>query len=108
MTDHRDIETGYLVAEVEFCLDEFAQLDVAVWNTGIRPQHRIAGRPYTFIGQLDFIGRNTLGPGECCRAKASCIIAEQDRPYFVAGFCWHVCKMDRIVGYARYVSAFNG
>jgi hypothetical protein len=96
-----------LVAEIEFCLDETAQLGAPAWFSGIRPQHRIPGRPYSFMGQIDLIGVKSISPGQCCRAKATCIIAERDRPYFVPGFCWHICKVDRIVGYARYIAPYG-
>jgi hypothetical protein len=96
-----------LTAEIEFCLDENAQLGVPAWYSGIRPQHRIPGRPYSFFGQIDLLDVQSISPGQCCRAKATCIIKEQDRPYFIPGFCWHICSRDKIIGYARYVSAYH-
>jgi hypothetical protein len=96
-----------LIAEIEFCLDDNAQLGVPALYSGIRPQHRIPGRPYSFFGQIDLLGVQSISPGQCCRAKATCIIKEQDRHCFVQGFCWHICTRDKIIGYARYVYTYS-
>ena len=96
-----------LVAEIEFCLHDDALIGAPAWYSGVRPQHRIPGRPKSFFGQIDLLGVESILPGQCCKAKASCIIAEQDRPFFVAGFCWHICTKDRVIGYARYVSTYS-
>jgi hypothetical protein len=56
------------------------------------------GRDYALTGQLDFLGREWLKPGEQCSALGTFIVPEQDRASFVEGFAWAVGEGARIVG----------
>ena len=75
------------------------------YHTGIRPNHRMPGRDYYFIGQLDYSDREWLRPGEVCEASGSFIVAEQDRGKFLPGFEWDVCEgPGKVVGQCKLLS----
>jgi hypothetical protein len=98
------LETEDLILNVEVGLHEHCMHDRDGYHSGVRPNHWIPGRTYTFIGQIDFLDRGHLQPGQTCEATMQCIIARQDRDLFVPGFAWHICEANMIVGYARVLS----
>src|SRR6478672_13595200 len=99
--DLTDLKIGGFVAMVEFALDAVAMKGRLGYRSGIRPNHWMPGRDYTFMGHLHFVDREWLKPGEKCEAKGSFIIAEQDFSSFVPGFTWQVGEGHKIVGQCR-------
>jgi hypothetical protein len=67
-------------------------------RSGVRPNHWMPGRDHALTGQLDFLGREWLKPGEQCAALGILIVPEQDRDRLVPGFAWQVEEGSRIVG----------
>jgi hypothetical protein len=100
----QSLEVGRIVAMVEFTLDSAAMKGRQGLPTGIRPNHWMPGRDYTFMGQLDFVDREWLKPGETCVAKGSFIIAKQDLGSFVPGLTWQVGEGIRIIGRCTLLS----
>jgi len=98
-----EMETKSLDMVVEFGLHQSRMEGRDGYTSGVRPNHRIPGRDYTFIGQVEFGDRKTLTPGESCVANMKCIVATQDMDLFKPGFTWHVCEANKIVGYARVI-----
>jgi hypothetical protein len=98
------METVELEAEIEVGLHEECMEGRKGYGTGIRPNHWIPSRAYTFIGQIDFLDRDWLEPGESCKARLRFIVPKQDVPKFVAGFSWHICEVNRIMGYCTVVT----
>ena len=96
--DLRHLATGYLRATVEFSLDGEAMKGRVGYKSGIRPNHWMPGRDYTFFGKLDFVNQEWLQPGETCVADGRFVIAEQDQERFVPGFSWQVGEAATIVG----------
>jgi len=96
-----ELETEDIELEIEFALHEYCMKDRDGYHSGVRPNHWIPGRDYTFIGQVNFIGKELLRPGEKCKAILKGIIAKQDKEAFTSGFTWHVCEANTIVGYAK-------
>src|SRR6478735_3990975 len=56
-----------VIAEVEVSLNPSAMANRPGFGSGVRPNHWIPGRHYTYIGQLDFKDREWLKPGESCK-----------------------------------------
>jgi hypothetical protein len=96
--DLRHLKVGGLSALVEFELDSAAMAGRPGYISGVRPNHWMPGRGYAIFGQLDFVDREWLRPGETCEARGSFIIAEQDLASFVPGFAWEVGEGYKIVG----------
>jgi hypothetical protein len=92
------LRVGGIAATVELALDAIAMKGRPGYRSGIRPNHWMPGREYTFIGSLIFVDREWLTPGEKCKAKGSFIIPEQDLVNFVPGLIWQVGEGRRIVG----------
>ena len=101
--DVESLATINLNLTVEVGLHETCMKDRDGYRTGVRPNHWIPGRDYTFAGQLDFQAKEWLRPGETCKASLSCVVATQDLHLMVPGFCWHICEANRIVGYAKII-----
>jgi len=100
----KSMETINISAVVKVCLSEYFMSGREGYKSGIRPNHIIAGRDYTFIGQLDFIDHEGwLKPGDCCNAIGRLLIPEQDVTKFKAGFTWHITEAGQIVGYVEYI-----
>ena len=97
------LATGSLVLTVEVSLDEAALRGRLGYHSGVRPNHRMPGRDYTFIGQLDFADRDLLRPGECCQATGTFVIAEQDRSQFRPGFSWPIAQGPTVVGHCKVI-----
>jgi hypothetical protein len=97
------LATTDLVLTVEVALDEAAMRGRPGYYSGVRPNHRMPGRDYTFIGQLDFVDRELLQPGECCQARGTFVIAEQDRSKFQAGFTWPIAQGPAVVGHCKVI-----
>ena len=74
------------------------------YGTGIRPNHWIPSKSYTFIGQIDFIGQDWLNPGESCEANGRFLLPVLDEHLFVPGFSWHICEGNKIMGYATILA----
>ncbi|WP_211219911.1 hypothetical protein, partial [Simiduia agarivorans] len=89
---------------VEIGLHESCMQGRPGYRSGVRPNHWMPGKDYTFMGQVDFIGRDLLSPGECCEAIVKCIIPVQDLGLFEPGFIWQICEANRIMGYAKVLS----
>lgn len=87
-----------VTATVVFSLDAEAMKGRPGFRSGVRPNHWMPGRDYALTGQLDFLGREWLKPGEQCAALGIFIVPEQDRSRFVPGFAWQVGEGRRIVG----------
>lgn len=88
------MEIEKIDVKVEFGLHLSCMHGRKGYGTGIRPNHWIPGRDYTFIGQVDFIDREWLEPGEKCTANVRCIMPAQDLEKFKPGFIWHVCEVN--------------
>ena len=99
-----DLETEVLTLKVEVGLHQSCMDGRSGYRSGIRPNHWIPGRDYTFIGQLEFIGQDLLAPGESCQATIKCILPVQDMERFQPGFIWHICEANKIMGYAKVLS----
>lgn len=84
---------------VEVALDATAMHGRDGYRTGVRPNHRMPGRDYTFIGQLDFQDREWLRPGETCLATARLLVADQDLARFHPGFRWAIAEGPKVVGH---------
>lgn len=91
-----DLELRVVVGLHESCMN--GRLG---YKSGVRPNHWIPGRDYTFLGQVEFEGRGILRPGESCNATVKCIVATQDIELFKPGFAWHICEANKIMGFAR-------
>jgi hypothetical protein len=104
LVDASSLKTGTIEATVKFALSAEAMKGRAGFRSGIRPNHWLQDREYTFVGQLDFIDRDWLRPGEECAATVTLLIAEQDRDRFVPGFSWQVGESVRIVGECTLLS----
>ena len=102
-TDELGIEAEVMDAIVEVGLHTFSLKEPAFRESGIRPNHHIPGRNYTFIGGLNFIDQESLRPGESCLAHGRFIIATQDHELFQPGFAWHIGEAYKIVGYCKLV-----
>jgi hypothetical protein len=102
--DLTHLKVGSLVATVELALDGEAMQGRRGYRSGVRPNHWMPGREYAFIGQLDFVGREWLKPGETCEARGSFIIAEQDAGSCIPGLSWPVGEAYKIVGHCKLVS----
>lgn len=100
MSDEPLVTTD-LTCMVEFGLDPVAMHGRPGYYSGVRPHHQMPGREYNFIGQLDYLDRELLRPGEVCRAKGSFIVAEQDLDRFRPGFSWLVVEGSKVVGHCR-------
>ena len=92
------LAVGNLECIVEVTLDAEAMRGRPGYRSGVRPNHWMPGQAYAFVGQLDFLDRDWLRPGESCEAKGRFRIAEQDRSEFVPGFTWDIGEARRIVG----------
>jgi hypothetical protein len=102
--DASSLKTGTIEATVRFALHAEAMKGRAGFRSGVRPNHWLQDRDYTFMGKLDFIDREWLRPGEECTATVTLVIAEQDRERFVPGFTWQVGESVRIVGECTVIS----
>ena len=102
--DASSLKVGTIEATVRFALDADAMKGRPGFRSGIRPNHWIQDRDYTFMGKLDFVDREWLRPGEECTATVTLLIAEQDRERFVRGFTWQVGESVRIVGTCTLLS----
>ena len=102
--DVSDLKVGALSGIVELSLDAVAMKGRRGYRSGVRPNHWLPGRDYACIGQLEFLDREWLGPGEACKARGRFIIAEQDLGDFVPGFAWDVGEARRIVGRCKLLS----
>ena len=102
--DLSHLNVGRLTALVEFTLDAAAMKGRPGYRSGVRPNHWMPGREYAFVGQLDFVDREWLRPGEMCEAKGNFIIPEQDLPSFLPGFAWQVGEAYKIVGHCKLLS----
>jgi hypothetical protein len=96
-----DLETEDIELKIEFGLHESCMQGRDGYYSGIRPNHWIPGRDYTFLGQVEFDDRELLKPGEKCKATLKGIVAIQDKKSFKSGFSWHVCEANKIMGYAK-------
>lgn len=100
--------SGTFNARVRVCLDAGAMRGREGWRTGIRPNHRIAGRANEmFMGMLEFSDREWLRPGECAEAIGSFMIMSVDMPLFVAGFSWELCEGLHVVGRAQLLERLD-
>lgn len=104
MMNAEEMETEVMEFPIEFGLYESCMQNRIGYKTGISPNHWIPGRDYSFRGHIEFSDRDTLKPGDVCKATIKCLIAAQDRCLFVPGFAWHVCEANKIVGYAKVLS----
>lgn len=95
------------VATVVLALDAEAMKGRPGFRSGVRPNHWIPGRDYALTGQLDFLGREWLRPGEQCAALGTFIVPEQDRSSFVPGFTWNIGEGARIVGRCTLSQVLN-
>ena len=102
--DLRHLEVGHIETRLEVELDAEAMRGRLGFKTGIRPNHWLPGREYTFVGKLDFTDREWLRPGEKCTAVGHLIIAEQDLGSFVPGFTWQIGESVYIVGRCTLLS----
>lgn len=93
------METVSLEAIIEVGLYKECMRGRDGYGSGIRPNHWLPGRSYTFIGQIDFLDRDWLKPGDSCEARLGFIVPKQDVEKFIPGFSWHICEVNRIVGY---------
>jgi hypothetical protein len=93
-----NLRVGAIAATVELALDAVAMMGRPGYRSGIRPNHWMPGRDYTFMGSLIFADREWLTPGEKFEAKGRFIIPEQDLVGFVPGLTWQVGEGRRIVG----------
>jgi hypothetical protein len=73
------------------------------YGTGVRPNHNFPGRSYSVIGQLDFIEKDWLCPGESCEAKGHFLIPVEDTVDFVPGFKWDICEVKKVTGTAELI-----
>jgi hypothetical protein len=96
-----------VIAEVEVSLNPSAMANRPGFGSGVRPNHWIPGRHYTYIGQLDFKDREWLKPGESCKAICRFLVPPDDLSLFAPGLAWHICEADRIVGFGRVLSLVN-
>lgn len=94
------LETEDIELRIEFGLHESCMQGRDGYYSGIRPNHWIPGRDYTFIGQVNYEDRDLLKPGEKCNATLKGVIATQDKGKFIPGFTWHICEANKIMGYA--------
>ncbi|WP_281556007.1 hypothetical protein [Thalassomonas sp. RHCl1] len=101
------METVELEAIIKVGLHKECMKDRKGYGTGIRPNHWIPGREYTFMGQIDFEDRDWLHPGETCKARFRFLIPAQDQSKFVTGFTWHICEVNQIMGYGTIISIIN-
>jgi hypothetical protein len=99
------LATSELSLAVEVELDGEAMRGRPGYRSGVRPNHMMPGRDYFFIGQLDFIDRDLLRPGEKCKASGLFVIAEQDRVRFISGFSWMISEGAKIVGRCRILDS---
>ena len=76
-----------LVATVVFAVDADAMKGRPGFRSGVRPNHWMPGRDYALTGQLDFLGREWVKPGERCDALGTFIVPEQDRSSFRPRLC---------------------
>ena len=95
------METESIELKIEFGLHKSCMGGRKGYGTGIRPNHWIPGRDYTFIGQVDFIDSEWVRPGEKCIAIVHCLMPRQDVELFKSGFTWHICEANKIMGYAK-------
>ncbi|WP_345875438.1 hypothetical protein [Shewanella algae] len=102
--DEDEMETTDLTLKAEVGLHQSCMEGRKGYGTGIRPNHWIPGRDYTFLGQIEFSDRDLLKPGESCEATINCIVASQDKELFKPGFAWHICEANKIMGYAKVLS----
>jgi hypothetical protein len=98
------LETEELTLNIEVGLHKSCMEGRPGYKSGVRPNHWIPGRDYTFLGQIGFSDRELLKPGESCKARINCIIASQDKELFKPGFTWHICEANKIMGYAKVIS----
>jgi len=98
------LDTEDLTLKIEIGLHKSCMEGRPGYRSGIRPNHWIPGRDYTFLGEVEFLDRSLLAPGETCEATIKCIIASQDREHFKPGFAWHICESNKIMGYAKVLS----
>jgi hypothetical protein len=103
-----NLRVGGIRGVVEFTLDGVAMRGRPGYRSGIRPNHWMPGRGYTFMGHLDFMDREWLRPGETCQARVSFIIPEQDLTQFVPGLTWEVGEGRRMVGRCKLLSIDGG
>ena len=73
------LETEDIELRIEFGLHESCMQGRDGYYSGIRPNHWIPGRDYTFIGQANNEDRNLLKPGEKCNATLKGVIATQEK-----------------------------
>ena len=102
-----DLETYDFDAKIIVTLHKYCMQDREGYKTKIRPNHWIPGRDYAFAGQLEFVDRELLRPGESCYAIGQFIAATQDKYLFVPGFKWHICEANKIVGYGEIVELLD-
>lgn len=95
------LETENIELKIELGLHESCMQGRAGYYSGIRPNHWIPGRDYTFLGQIDYEDKELLKPSESCIANLNAIIAKQDKGKFISGFIWHICESNKIMGYAK-------
>jgi hypothetical protein len=99
-----ELETTDLILKIEIGLYQSCMEGRKGYGSGIRPNHWIPGRDYTFLGQVEFSDRDLLKPGENCIATIKCIVATKDLELFQPGFAWHICEANKIMGYAKVLS----
>ena len=97
------METVNFNVSIEISLHENCMIGRDGYYSRVRPNHWIPGKTYTFAGQIEFTDRELLKPGETCFADMSCIVSPKDAELFTAGFAWHICEGNKIVGYAKVV-----
>jgi len=102
--DASELKVGTIGVTVRFALNADAMRGRAGFKTGIRPNHWMKDREYTFVGQLDFVDRDFLESGSECTATVVLLIAEQDRERFVPGFVWQVGESVHIIGECTLLS----
>ncbi len=71
------------------------------YGSGIRPNHNFPGRAYSIIGQLNFLDKDWLCPGETCLARGRFLLPEEDAADFKPGFKWDICEVRKITGNAE-------
>jgi hypothetical protein len=101
----KELETEDLTLAIEIGLHESCMRGRSGYKSGIRPNHWIPGRDYTFLGQVEFDDRELLKPGENCKAIIKCIVPSHDIALFVPGFAWHICEANKIMGYAKVLES---
>lgn len=74
------------------------------YRTGVRPNHRVPGREYFFLGEITFETEDWLSPGDTRIGMVNCVIASKDRPLFKPGFKWEIFEASKLVGYGKCIT----